>query len=82
MKKLLILILLPIIFLTTNLQAFEYSITEDLLEISIIEQTENNELKNSAKRLYIVNEDGTITFLKSVKRLYIVNEDGTVTFLN
>jgi hypothetical protein len=40
-------------------------------------------------RTYIVNEDGTVTFLNKVApqtdvagRTYIVNEDGTVTFLD
>lgn len=40
-------------------------------------------------RTYIVNEDGTVTFLNKVApntdeagRTYIVEEDGTVTFLN
>lgn len=40
-------------------------------------------------RTYIVNEDGTVTFLNKVApkrdeagRTYIVEEDGTITFLN
>ena len=41
-------------------------------------------------RRYIVNEDGTVTFLdkrvnpnaNQVFRRYIMNEDGTVTFLD
>ena len=43
----------------------------------------------SIERTYIVNEDGTVTFLNRVMpsqdeagRTYIVNEDGTITFLN
>ena len=43
----------------------------------------------SIARTYIVNEDGTVTFLNKVLpgtdevgRTYIVEEDGTVTFLD
>lgn len=43
----------------------------------------------SVSRTYIVNQDGTVTFLNRVipnqdetGRTYIVNEDGTVTFLD
>jgi hypothetical protein len=46
----------------------------------------------SAGGTYIVNEDGTVTFLKKVApsfdeasdngRIYIMNDDGTITFLS
>ena len=54
-------------------------------ELSIdIETNHNNEIKPipSIKRIYIVNEDGTITFLKYRKKLFIIKTDGSVTELN
>jgi hypothetical protein len=55
------------------------------LFLSIFTATANE----SVGRTYIVNEDGTVTFLNKVApntdetgRTYIVEEDGTVTFLD
>lgn len=55
------------------------------LLLSIFSATANE----SISRTYIVNEDGTVTFLNRVipnqdetGRTYIVNEDGTVEFLD
>ena len=76
------LVLLLTLFTTLTYASNSPVQTEQVMQMDNDLKSISHDLENDSKgRVYIVNEDGTITFLKSAKKLYIVNEDGTITFL-